>query len=77
MLQVDDIRKTRVYQEALEEGIEQGIEQGAKKEQQRQYQEKLGAIAKMAAKNIPAEDIADFLGLEIDLVRQQLANDQP
>lgn len=73
MLQVDDIRKTRVYQEAIEEGIEKGIEQGERKEQERQLQEKLRAVAKMAAKRIPAEDIADFLGMEIDFVRQQLA----
>ncbi len=45
-------------------------------EQERQFHEKLGVIVEMAAKNMPAEDIACFLRLEIDLVRKHIANGQ-
>jgi predicted transposase/invertase (TIGR01784 family) len=70
MLQVHDIRQTRVYQEAKEEGrkegIEQGIEQGIETERQR-------SIAKMAAMKMSAETIADLLGLDVDFVREEMA----
>jgi predicted transposase YdaD len=59
MLQVDDIRETRVYQEAVEEGVE--------KERKR-------AIAKLAASKLSAEDIARFLDLDIGFVRLQMGN---
>jgi predicted transposase YdaD len=73
MLQVHDIRETRVYQEAKQEGMEEGMEKGAEEERQRNWQEKLCAISKMAARNMSAADIADVLGLEVDLVRQTMA----
>jgi predicted transposase/invertase (TIGR01784 family) len=69
MLQVHDIRQTRVYQEAKEEGRKEGIET----ERQRNAQEKLRSIAKMAALKISAETIADLLGLDVDLVRKEMA----
>lgn len=59
MLQVHDIRESRVYQEALQEGIEKGIAL---------------AIAKMAAKKMAAEEIAAILELDVELVRQALTN---
>jgi predicted transposase/invertase (TIGR01784 family) len=62
MLQVHDIRQTRVYQEAKEEGRKEGIET----ERQR-------SIAKMAAMKMSAETIADLLGLNVDLVRKEMA----
>jgi predicted transposase YdaD len=68
MLQVHDIRETRVYQEAKEEGFQEGIE----KERQRNRQEKLAAIAKLARKMSPAE-IADALSVDLDLVEKTLA----
>jgi predicted transposase YdaD len=55
MLQVHDIREARVYQEALEEGKALGIAL---------------AIAKMAAKKMPAEEIAVILEVDIELVPQ-------
>jgi predicted transposase/invertase (TIGR01784 family) len=64
MLQVHDIRETRVYQEALQEGRQEGIDE----ERQRVRQEKLNAVPKLAARNLSAEEIADILGLELDLV---------
>jgi predicted transposase/invertase (TIGR01784 family) len=69
MLQVHDIRETRVFQEAKEEGIEEGIE----RERQRNRQEKLNAVPKLAALNVPADKIAEILGLEIEAVRTELA----
>lgn len=80
MLQVDDIRKSKVYQEAkeeglkegIEQGIEQGIERGAKKEQERHLDEKRRSISKLAALNISAEKIADILNMDIDVVRKEL-----
>src|SRR5262249_38388329 len=73
MLQVHDIRQTRIYQEAKEEGrregielgLEQGFERGIETERQR-------AIAKMAAMKMSAETIADLLGLEVDVVRKEM-----
>jgi predicted transposase/invertase (TIGR01784 family) len=64
MLQVHDIRETRVYQEAKEEGAEQ--------ERQLHYQEKLRSISKMAALRISPEDIAEILVLPLEVVRAEL-----
>ena len=68
MLQVHDIRETRVYQEAKEEGLQE--------ERQRSFQEKLRAISKMTALKISADDIAEILGMDVELVRQAMAKDQ-
>jgi predicted transposase/invertase (TIGR01784 family) len=80
MLQVQDIRETRVYQEAKEEGLkegeERGIEKGIERERQRTLQEKLDAISQLAALKIPAGDIARILKLDVSFVRQELAKDQ-
>jgi predicted transposase YdaD len=61
MLQVHDIRETRVYQEAMAEGKALGLKEGIAL-----------AIAKMAAKKMPAEEIATILEVDIDLLRQVL-----
>jgi len=66
MLQIHDIRESRVYQEAVEEGMEKGIERGIEKERQR-------AISKMAARNMSAAEIAETLGLDEEFVRQKMA----
>ena len=66
MLQVHDIRETKVFQEGKEEGIEE--------ERQRSLQEKLRFVSNLAALNLPAEKIAESLGLDIDLVRTHMAN---
>lgn len=65
MLQVEDSRQTRVYQEALVDGIEQ--------ERQHARQEKIDAIPKLTARYLSAEEIADVLGLELEIVLQTLA----
>jgi predicted transposase/invertase (TIGR01784 family) len=61
MLQISDLRDTRVYQEALEEGREEGT---------REYAIKV--ILNMASKQVPPEKIAEFLEVGVDLVQQVL-----
>ena len=81
MLQVDDIRKTRVYQEAKEEGKEEGREKGREEgreegralERKRQRQEKLRTIGKLAELRISPAKIAEVLELDVDVVRKALA----
>ena len=62
MLQVHDIRETRVYKEAMEEGKALGLKEGIAL-----------AIAKMAARKMPVEEIAAILEVDIDLVRQVMS----
>ncbi len=62
MLQIHDIRESRVYQEARDEGLKEGIEQGTAR-----------AIAKMASKKMLADEIAAILDLDVETVRQVLA----
>lgn len=64
MLHVHDLRETRVYQEAKEEGIKQ--------ERQRNLEEKLRAVSKLAACHLPPEQIADILGLDEATVRKHI-----
>jgi predicted transposase/invertase (TIGR01784 family) len=61
MLEVRDIRETRVYQEGKEEGIEEGEKKATAR-----------AIEKMAAKKMSAKKIAAILEVDIELVRQVL-----
>jgi predicted transposase/invertase (TIGR01784 family) len=58
MLQVDDIRKTRVYQEAQEEGRQEAL---------------LRTLAKLAAMKFAPEQIAEILDFDVDLVRKAMA----
>jgi DNA-directed RNA polymerase specialized sigma24 family protein len=51
-----------------------GLKEGKEKERQRSWQEKRQAILKLAARQMPAADIADVLGLDVKLVRKTLAN---
>lgn len=57
MLQVKDIRETRVYLEAMEEGERKATARH---------------IANLAAKKMPVEEIATALEVEIELVREVL-----
>lgn len=61
MLQVKDIRETRVYREALEEGEQKGEQKATAR-----------YIVNLAAKQMPIEEIASALGIEIELVREVL-----
>jgi predicted transposase YdaD len=63
MLQIHDIRESLVYQEALKEGKEEGLKEAT-----------VNAITKMAAKKMPAKEIAAILELELEFVRKVLKN---
>jgi predicted transposase YdaD len=68
MLEVHDIRETRVYQEAQEEGLKKGLEEG--------LQQGIALaidIEKMAAKRMSAEEIASILEVDLELVRRVLS----
>jgi predicted transposase/invertase (TIGR01784 family) len=64
MLQIHDIRESRVYQEAKEEGVKEGIDKGI-----------AIAIAKMAASKMAVAEIARILGVDVELVRAVTTND--
>lgn len=66
ILHVDDIRKTCVYREAKEEGQQE--------ERERQIQRDRHALPKLTSMKITPEAIADILNVEVDFVRQELAN---
>ncbi len=73
MFLVRDVRETRVWQEGYEEGYEEGYRIGLQmaideisKDEQRNW--KFHAIAKLSVLHISAADIADILGLDLDLV---------
>jgi predicted transposase YdaD len=57
MLQVKDIRETRVYREAMEEGKQKATARH---------------IVNLAARQMPVEEIASALEVEIDFVREVL-----
>jgi predicted transposase/invertase (TIGR01784 family) len=65
MLQLHDIRESRAYQEAVEEGRKKGLQEGI-------AQATGHAIIKLAAKNMPAEEIAAILEVDLQLVQQVL-----
>jgi predicted transposase/invertase (TIGR01784 family) len=68
MLQIHDIRESRVYQEAKEEGLKEGMEKGIEK-----GIEKGVAIVRLAAEKKSIAEIAAILEVDVDLVRQMLA----
>jgi predicted transposase/invertase (TIGR01784 family) len=87
MLGVDDIRQTRVYQEAKEEGLKEGLQKGRQEGKSEGLKEGMIqgrheglqqgialalAIEKMAARNISAEEIAANLKADLELVRRVL-----
>jgi predicted transposase/invertase (TIGR01784 family) len=74
MLQVNDLRETKVYQEAKQEGWQEGRQEGR---QEGIVEERRRAIARLAARDLPVQQIADLLGLAIDEVRSELPGPQP
>jgi predicted transposase YdaD len=63
MLQVHDIRDTKVYQEGIEEGKQEGI-----------ASERRRLIAQLSARNMSPEEIADLLDVPVEFVRSHLPN---
>jgi predicted transposase/invertase (TIGR01784 family) len=70
MLQVSDVRKTRVFQEAREEGLEEGREEGREKEREAIASELLGV-------GRPIDEIAKVTGLAVSQVRKLKKRKQP
>jgi predicted transposase/invertase (TIGR01784 family) len=63
MFGFDDLRKTRFAQELKLEGIVEGIIEG-----------KLQTVPRLLGKGFSVEEIADILQLDIEQVRQAIAN---
>jgi predicted transposase/invertase (TIGR01784 family) len=70
MLQIHDIRESRVYQEAREEGLKEGWEKGLKEERR-------NTIAKMVAKKMTAAEVAKILELDVEQIQQDMSNADP
>jgi predicted transposase/invertase (TIGR01784 family) len=78
MLQIHDIRESRVYQEAREEGKQEGLkegkQEGLKEGKEAGLKEGIATvIGRLAAKNMSAAEIAALLELDVTLVQQALA----
>jgi predicted transposase/invertase (TIGR01784 family) len=71
MLQISDLRDTRVYQEAMEEGREEGREEGIEEGKRRQA---VRAVFNMADKQMAVEEIAALLEVDVEFVREVLKN---
>jgi predicted transposase YdaD len=73
MLQVHDIRETRVYREAKEEGREEGIKEGIKQGIKEGIKQGMRTVViKLAASQMMAEEIAQILGLQMEEVREAI-----
>ncbi|HEY3787979.1 MAG TPA: hypothetical protein VGL71_03950 [Urbifossiella sp.] len=79
MLQVSDVRETRVFQEALEEGLEkghkagleEGFEQGIEKGIEKGIEEGIETVAtRMLRRNLPLEEIVAATGLKAARTRK-------
>ncbi len=69
MFSLSDLRKTKVYQEALEEGREEGRQEGRE-------QAKIDAIPRLQALGLSLEQIAQALDLSLETVRKFLGNSE-
>ena len=65
MLNLEEIKQTRVYQDAKLEGIEEGI-------QQRKLEQKIATIPLLKELGLTVEQIAQRLEIEENLVRQHI-----
>lgn len=63
MLGLNELKQSRVYQEALEEGKQQGLEEG-------KQEAKLEAIPRMVQFGLSVEAIAQLLDLPLEVVQQ-------
>lgn len=63
MLSLSDLKQTRFYQEAKEEGREEGREEG-------KQEGKLEVVPRLLTLGLTVEQIAEALGLEVEIVRE-------
>jgi predicted transposase/invertase (TIGR01784 family) len=67
MLQVNDVRQTRVFQAALEEGMEKGREEELQKGRE---EERKAIVAEPLEIGRPADEIAKVTGLAVSEIRK-------
>jgi predicted transposase/invertase (TIGR01784 family) len=67
MFSLDDLKQTRVYQEALEEGRQEGLEEGR---QRGREEARLELVPFLISLGISLEEIAVRLGLQLEQVQQ-------
>jgi predicted transposase/invertase (TIGR01784 family) len=67
MLGLSELKQTRVYQEAREEGHQEGRQEGL---EEGQLQAKLEMVPWLLELGISVEEIAQRLGLEVEMIRQ-------
>ncbi|WNN88750.1 Rpn family recombination-promoting nuclease/putative transposase [Gloeocapsopsis dulcis] len=67
MLDLSELKQTRVYQEALEEGLEPGLEQGLERGRE---EGKLAAVPLLLEAGMTVEQIAERLGIDLEVVRR-------
>jgi predicted transposase/invertase (TIGR01784 family) len=67
MLKLPELKKTKVYQEALEEGREEGRQEGR---QEGELAQKLKMVSKLLQRGDSLEEIADLLELDVEVVRE-------
>ncbi len=73
MLNLQEIKQTKVYQDAKEEGLQQGIQQGIKQGvQQGKLEHKIEMIPSLQELGLNIEKIAQILELEEDIVRKNI-----
>jgi predicted transposase/invertase (TIGR01784 family) len=72
MLEVEDLKQTRFYQEAFAEGKDEGKDEG---KEEGKEEGKLEAVSRMVESGVDLETIAYWLDLPIEKVRKQ-ANQQ-
>jgi len=75
MLQVSDVRQTRVFQEALEEGIQKSREEGKQEGREEGKQEgreegKQEVAARLLQSGHSVDDIAKLTGLPLSQIRK-------
>jgi predicted transposase/invertase (TIGR01784 family) len=67
MLKLPELKKTKVYQEALEEGREEGRQEGR---EEGKLAAQLKILPKLLQRGDSLEEIADLLELEVEVVRE-------
>ena len=71
MFQLEDLRKTRVWQEAEEEGRLKGHTEGHAEGREQEREE---LVRKCVAKGMPVKDIAELLDTSVHEVRRLSKN---
>lgn len=75
MLNLSELRNTKVFQEALEEGRQEGLQEGRQEGlQEGSLRGKLESISRMQQLGITQENIAQVLELNLDLVQLTCLN---